>query len=270
MDWFNNLKFKSSSYKNSSLYKTHEIVNYVKCYNYTGGVNVMKKYLLALVGVVLFLVACGNNDNDNFNDTEAFLDDLEDEVEEKAEEPTTDDPLEFVEKGKNGLHLIDGANEYEAKNYYVTDDTNKDGFNIYEDGDFEMRYAIIETENVADVDAEGNKEIQVFGEIINDTEDDYYFDDGTVELKTDEGEESELSFGFNGAGTADQKSKFIDGFSLEYGIPDSFTLKVLEPTIRDFGEAFEEDTGLDEFEDEEELEEYIDEKTVIDEEFHKE
>src|SRR5699024_3395563 len=192
-------------YKNSSLYKTHETVDYVKYYNYIEEVIVMKKYLLVL-GLVLLLIACGNNDNNNFNDTETFLDDLEGEAEEKAEGPTTNDPLEFVEEGKDGLHLIDGANEYEAKNYYVTDNTDEDGFNIYEDGDFEMRYAIIETENVADVDAEGNKEIQVFGEIINDTKNDYYFDDGTVELKTDEGEESQLSFGFNGAGTADQKS----------------------------------------------------------------
>lgn len=230
--------------------------------------ELVKKYLFVIMAS-LFLVACASNDNDNFNNDEAFLNDLEDEAEEKAEEPTTNDPLEFVEEGKDGLHLIDGANEYEAKSYYATDDTDEDGFNTYEDGDFEMRYAIIETENVADVDAEGNKEIQVFGEIVNETEEDYYFDDGTVELKTDEGEKSELSFGFNGAGEADQKSKFIDGFNLEYDIPDSFTLKVLEPTIRDFGEAFEEDTGLDEFDNEEELKEYIEEKTVIDKEFNK-
>ena len=57
---------------------------------------------------------------------------------------------------------------------------------------------------------------------------------------------------------------------MEYGIPDSFTLKVLEPTIVDFGEAFEEETGLDEYNNEEELEKFMEEKTVIDKEFIKE
>jgi len=85
------------------------------------------------------------------------------------------DPLAFVKEGKNGLHIIDGCIEYEAKNYYVSDDTDEDGFNMYKDGEFEMRYAIIETENVADVEVIGDKELRVFGEIINNTEDDYYF-----------------------------------------------------------------------------------------------
>lgn len=229
----------------------------------------MKKVLVILFGalLVMALAACGS-DEDEESSGNNFVYELEDEAEAEAEEPTTDDPLEFVEEGKDGLHLIDGLNEYEAKNYYVTDDTDDEGFNTYEDGDFEMRYAIIETENVGDVESEGKREIQIFGEIINETEDDYYFDDEVVELKTDDGEKSELSYGLNG--TADQKSKFIDGFSLEYDIPDSFTLTVLDPTVYDFGESFEEDTGLDEFDDEGELEQYMKDKEIIDEEFHKE
>ena len=253
----------------------------------------MRKYILLLIAAV-FLVACGSNEE---VETQEETEDVEEELEENNNdeefsegpymdeedidevygdeyveglERTTDDPLEFVEEGKSGLILIDGFNEYVANSYYVTDDTDEDGFNTYKDGDFEMRYAIIETVNIADVEVEGEEELQIFGEIINDTEDDYRFDDGTVLLRTDENETTELSFGFNGAGQADQKSKFIDGFSLEYGIPDSFTLKVLEPTIVDFGEAFEEETGLDEYNNEEELEKFMEEKTVIDKEFIKE
>ena len=240
----------------------------------------MKKYVL-LIGAAVLLVACGQKENTENNfDEEAFDEQYGDELEELFSEndteeesgaPTTGDPLEFVEEGKDGLRLIDGANEYEAKSYYVTDDTDENGFNTYKDGDFEMRYAIIETENAPEMDEEEReREVQIFGEIINGTEDNYYFDDGTVEIKTNENEESELSFGFNGAGMADQKSKFIDGFNLDYDIPESFTLKVLEPTIRDYGESFEEDTGLDEYDNEEELKEYIEEKTVINKEFHKE
>src|SRR5699024_2116141 len=97
-----------------------------------------------------------------------------------------------------------------------------------------------------------------------------FFDDGIVVLNTDEGEKTELDFGLNDAGEAEQKSKFVDGFSLGYDIPDSITLKVLEPTMIDIGEAFEEETGLDEFNDEDELEQFIEEKTVVDKKFTKE
>jgi len=38
----------------------------------------------------------------------------------------------------------------------------------------------------------------------------------------------------------------------------------------DIGEAFEEETGLDEFNDEDELEQFIEEKTVVDKKFTKE
>jgi len=248
----------------------------------------MKK-LLFIIGMILLLVACSSSSEevetkeDIESDEEEAAEVLEgpyldeedveeiyDDGYEEGLEKTTDDPLEFVEEGKSGLILIDGFNEYVANNYYVTDDTDEDGFNTYEDSGFKMRYAIIETENIADVEVQGSKDLQIFGEIINDTENDYRFDDGIVLLRTDENEKTELRYGFNGAGGANQKSKFVDGFSLEYGIPDSFTLEVLEPTMIDIGEAFEEETGLDEFDNEEELKTFIEENKVIDKEFTKE
>lgn len=239
----------------------------------------MKKTLWLFTAALLLLGACssGNDGAEGINEENNFDEELEEAMEfddeddmGESDEPSTDDPIEFVKEGKDGLILIDGFNEYQAKNYYVTDDTDEDGFNTYEDGEFTMIYAIIETENIAEVDAEGEEELQIFGEIINDTEDDFYFDDETVELITDDNEKAPLDFGLNGAGEADQKSKFIDGFYLEYDIPESFTLKVLDPKVIDWGETFEEDTGLDEYDYESELEDYMEDNAIIDETFHKE
>src|SRR5699024_1929335 len=121
----------------------------------------MKKYILLLIAA-MFLVACGSNeevetqeeteDVEEDNNDEEFLEGPymdEEDIEEvygndyvEGLERTTDDPLEFVEEGKSGLILIDGFNEYVANSYYVTDDTDEDGFNTYKDGSFELRYEI--------------------------------------------------------------------------------------------------------------------------------
>lgn len=225
------------------------------------------------MGVLLLLGACGNNES-NANDAEAdsaddFLNELNEHAEEESDNPTTDDPLEFVEEGKNGLHLVDGLNEYEVKNYYVSDETDKDGFNTYKDGDFELRYAIIETVNVYDGDPDGTEEIQIFGEGINDTDEDFVFDEHMY-IKTDDNEESELSFNLEGAGSADQKSKFVDGFPLDYDTPDSFKLTLIDPSIPDVEEEFF-DEGFELGEEYgEEFDEFEEEYIVIEEEFHKE
>lgn len=211
----------------------------------------MKRLLIVmLMGFGVALVGCGSDEESTATDDEGMI------QEETAEEEdnSTGDPLEFVDKSEKEMTFVDGANEYEILNYYVSDDTDEQGFNIYEDGDFTMRYALVETGNIADVDAEGNKEIQILGEIINDTDQDYNFDENRMFIKTDENEESSLAFGLNGAWKADQKSKFNDSFPLDYDTPDSFTLTLIDPSLegdgddvvfgddwdRKFDEAFEE------------------------------
>lgn len=224
----------------------------------------LKKFLLLLVSVGLIaLSACGNDDG------EASSDEVDQEGYEE-EENATDDPLEFITDGE--LLLEDGANLYELKSYYTNDDTGDDGFNVYEDDGFTFKYAIVETENVAEgIEAEGQKEVQILGEVINETSDNAYFDD--MEIKTDNDEKSELSFGLNGAGEADQRSKFIDGFPLEYDIPDSFTLTLIDPSIQGMLEdKFHEEVEVDysEGNGKEQYEEFLDDNTVIESEFHKE
>src|SRR5699024_10920115 len=189
----------------------------------------MKKVMGIGIMLMVMLVGCGN-------DEEVVQPEEEPIEQEEAQDTSTDDPLEFVNKDSEYDTLIDAANEYEILNYYVSDDTNEQGFNIYEDGDFTMRYALVETENIADVDAKGNKEIQILGEIINDTDQDYNFDENRMFIKTDDNEESSLNFGLNGAWKADQKSKFIDSFPLDYDIPDSFTLTLIDPSLEGDGE----------------------------------
>src|SRR5690625_975217 len=147
----------------------------------------MKKLIGIGIASLVMLVGCGNN--------EEVVQPEEDPIEqEEAQDTSTDDPLEFVNKDSEYDTLIDAANEYEILNYYVSDDTDEQGFNIYEDGDFTMRYALVETENIADVDAEGNKEIQILGEIINDTDETYYFMDRML-IKTDDRKWERLSLG---------------------------------------------------------------------------
>jgi len=227
----------------------------------------MKKLIGIGIASLVMLVGCGNN--------EEVVQPEEDPIEqEEAQDTSTDDPLEFVNKDSEYDTLIDAANEYEILNYYVSDDTDEQGFNIYEDGDFTMRYALVETENIADVDAEGNKEIQILGEIINDTDETYYFMDRML-IKTDDKEVAEVEFGLNGAGAADEKNKFIDYFWLEYDIPESFTFVLADPSFKgDFQDAFEEENSPEYVEEdfpyEEKYKEYMKQHLVIEEEFHKE
>jgi len=227
----------------------------------------MKKLIGIGIASLVMLVGCGNN--------EEVVQPEEDPIEqEEAQDTSTDDPLEFVNKDSEYDTLIDAANEYEILNYYVSDDTDEQGFNIYEDGDSTMRYALVETENIADVDAEGNKEIQILGEIINDTDETYYFMDRML-IKTDDKEVAEVEFGLNGAGAADEKNKFIDYFWLEYDIPESFTFVLADPSFKgDFQDAFEEENSPEYVEEdfpyEEKYKEYMKQHLVIEEEFHKE
>lgn len=228
----------------------------------------MKKFLLMLlvsIGLVV-LSACGNDDK------EASSEEVDQDVTvDEEQENTTDDPLEFITT--DDVLLEDGANLYELESKYVSDDTDDDGFNTYKDGDFEFRYAIVETENVAEgIEGEGNKEVRILGEVINDTEDDAFFDD--MEIKTDQDEKSELSFGLNGAGEADQRSKFIDGFPLEYDIPESFTLTLLDPLEPEMFEDKFEEEYIEEHGDlpedwDKEYGEFLEDYIVIDKEFTK-
>lgn len=241
----------------------------------------MKKVVLLLVSLgLVILSACGNDSDVESTEEKAVENDgIEEEVDPADEGPTTDnpdliedagtdDPIEFIES-QGDLLLQDGANEYEINNIYTSDETDDDGFNTYEDGDFKMRYAIVETENVADnIEDEGNNNLQIVGEINNETDDDYTFDENRFFIKTDENEKSELSFDLNGAGEADQRSKFIDDFPLEYDIPDEFTLTMIDPSLEGEGDdvVFGDDWNR---KFDEAFEEFKDENTVQELEFTK-
>lgn len=226
----------------------------------------MKKFLLMLlvsVGLVA-LSACGNDESSG---EEMSQEEWMNEEYDDAEGSMTDDPLEFITN--DDMLLEDGANLYELKSKYVTDDTDDDGFNVYKDGDFEFRYAVVETENIAEgIEATGSHDIQIMGEIVNDTDKDYFFDERMF-IKTDQKEKSELSFALNGAGEADQRSKFLDGFPLEYDIPDSFTLTLIDPALGDIDSEITE-SGYGEKYQENAYDKFMEDHTVINKEFHKE
>ena len=218
----------------------------------------MKKVLVTgLISLGLVLVGCGESEEEKqAREIEEGLEDLSqvsNEDENETEEATTTDPLEFVDKTTDDMIFIDGANEYIINSYYVSDKTDEKGFNIYEDEGFTLKYALVETKNLADADLEESKEVQIYGEVINDTKDEHYFTD-RMKIKTDDKEVSDVEFGLNGAGAADQKNKFIDYFPLDYETPDSFTFQLVDPSFQG------------DFELEEDTEEHI----VIEKEFTKE
>jgi len=222
----------------------------------------MKKLIGIGIASLVMLVGCGN-------DEEVVQPDDEPIEQEEEQDTSTGDPLEFVNKDSEYDTLIDAANEYVIENYYVSDDTDEQGFNIYEDGDFTMRYALVETENIADVEANGSKQVQIMGEIINDTDQDYNFDKNRLFIKTADKEESSLAFDLNGAWQADQKSKFIDYFPLDYDTPDSFTLTLIDPSLEGDGdEAVFGDDWDRKFD--EAFEKFKEEHTIKELEFHKE
>lgn len=233
-----------------------------------GGWKMKKVLFLMLMSIGLVaLSACGNESETD--DVQADVVSQDEEYDEDMQEQSnvTDDPLEFITN--DDMLLEDGANLYELKSKYVTDDTDDDGFNVYKDGDFEFRYAVVETENIAEgIEATGSHDIQIMGEIVNDTDKDYFFDERMF-IKTDQKEKSELSFALNGAGEADQRSKFLDGFPLEYDIPDSFTLTLIDPALGDMDSEITE-SGYGEKYQENAYDKFMEDHTVINKEFHKE
>ncbi|CEI81251.1 hypothetical protein BN997_01069 [Oceanobacillus oncorhynchi] len=229
----------------------------------------MKKLLFLLVGMMIFLAACEDGDagaeNEEPEDNESELTE-----EEETEDVSTDDPLAFADKtDENAKVLIDGMNEYVIESYYVSDDTDEQGFNTYEDGEFLMRYAIVETENIAEAEVQGERRLMILGEIINNTDQDYHFDKNRFFIKTDENEESSLSFDLNGAWRANQKSKFIDDFPLEYDIPEAFALTIIDPSLEGDGDdaVFGDDWGR---KFDEAFEEFKEEHLIVELEFHRE
>lgn len=173
----------------------------------------MRKIVLMIT--VLFIVGCSNT-----------LEEMNDDIDTEEGTKDTSDPLEFVDKKEDDVILIDGTNEYVIKDYYVNDKTDNQGFNVYEDGEFTLRYALVEIENIADVEIKADKEIRIIGEIINNSDDDYNLDESIV-IKTDEKEVSKVQFGLNGA--AQEKKKFNDRFPLEHDVPESLILTILDP-----------------------------------------
>lgn len=221
----------------------------------------MKKALL-LMGITVGLGACGNDD------TDAVEEPSEDVMADEEEQQETGDPLKFIES-EGDLILRDGANEYGMKHIYTSDETNEDGFTTYEDGNFEMKYAIVHVQNSPSADQkEGDEKLLFIGEVDNGTKDNYYFNERIL-VKTDEKEKSEVEFGLNGAGDSDQRSKFIDNIPLEYDIPEKFTLEMLDPSIQgDLDDAVFGDDWDRPFD--EAFEEFKKENTVQQLEFHKE
>lgn len=195
----------------------------------------MKRLLLA-IGITLLLVACGGETTSQEEQPVPEGDDMAQP--EETEPVTTDDPLEFADKTTEDMVFVDGANEYIIENYYVNDETDERGFNTYEEDGFTFRYALVETANLADAEQgeEPEREIQIFGEVINDTDVDHYFIDRLL-IKTDDNEATSVQFGLNGAGAANEKNKFNDKFPLEYEIPESFTFTILDPTFDESDEA---------------------------------
>src|SRR5699024_5308638 len=224
--------------------------------------------LLLASGIVL--AGCGDQAEEAEDNTKP-----DGEVSQADVRETTDDPLEFIDKTKEEMIFIDGANDYIIKSYYASDETDEQSFNIYEEDGFTLRYALVETENISNVESEGSEEVRIYGEIINDTDDTYYFMERML-IKTDDKEVSEVQFGLNGAGAADQKNKFIDYFPLDYENPDSFTFVLADPSFQgDFKDDFEEGY-LVEYTDEEyekyegNFKGYMKDHLVVEMEFHKE
>lgn len=149
----------------------------------------------------------------------------------KQDDSATNDPVLFAEKDSDYDTFVDGKVEYTIKDIYVSDDTDADGFATIENGGFNMRLAMLVIKN-----QDGYNSIGIFGEMVNDSDDDYNFTDA-IELKIDGKKVSDLDFDFKKTPDAHSKEKVIDYFTPNSGMPDNFTIKIYNPLYEKDKEA---------------------------------
>lgn len=116
----------------------------------------MKKYLLMLLSFVLIsLVACGNDEESQTEEQETHEATQQDvEMDDDGMLEQTNDPMEAGGKS-NGVNVFedDWSNIYLVKEWYSNDETDEDGFNTMEFGEYKVKYsvALLEDESEEDV-----------------------------------------------------------------------------------------------------------------------
>jgi len=136
----------------------------------------------------------------------------------------SDDPLEVGSKNASAnmiVHELEGE-DFTVIDWYVTDDTDEDGFNTVDFEGYTVEYAITLVE-----DESGEEFLGVFAEVENGTNYDVQFNDNFLFL-TDNGDQSHLEWGIreNSPGT---KTKFFNHAILEYGAPEEMTAEISAP-----------------------------------------
>ena len=167
----------------------------------------MKKLLFVLL-LSLFLAACGSN------------------------EPTTDAMAVGSKDNKASIIENDYGQTYEIVNWYVSDDTDDEGFNEMDFKGYKVKFSM-----AAVKDEEGNEYIGFFAETENTTDRPVHYN-GDMEIVTDN---QDQTYNDDGIGSSEPGVK-IKGFSaapLEYGTPESFTV-TFEPPYLDNNGSYSE------------------------------
>lgn len=199
--------------------------------------------LLLLMGLVLVLGACGNDEDaepeqkdENDMSQAEWAEEHGDEFEGESESKSSD-PMEVGNKNDEHDTLVDGATEYKVIERYVTDETDEDGFNTIDfDGYiFNFSLALVEDQN-------GEHSIAMFGESENTTDEVVQFN-ADIEVVTDQQDQTNTQQGF-GKSKPNVKMKGYDILPLEYGEPGSFTATI-EPPMTEVGDETYEDFDIE-------------------------
>lgn len=178
--------------------------------------NKMKaKQLLLAIGCmgILTLGACSNDEKQEAEPSQE---------QPAAQEaiPTTDDPMEAGNKSA-GFKAYESSptEQSEILGWYVSDKTDKDGFNVIETNGVTMKFAVVETK-----DSMGDSDIHIFGERTNDTDKEIVMD--SIEVFTDKRETADTGTGYGGGLEPQEVAKFSELLFFENGMPDSFEMSI--------------------------------------------
>ena len=180
------------------------------------------KRILLLLGVVLLLTACGNDE------TEETSAEPVEETDETVQVEATSNAMDFADKTNNFTVYDEYLYDYETIARYTHDKEDDRGINEITFDDVTFRFGVLAVEE----EDTGDQYIVLAGEAENNTEETVYFAPH-AEVVTSEQEQSES---YN-EGVGDMKPTVIkDAFSMipiERGVPDSFEIIIYPPYTDD-------------------------------------
>lgn len=186
-----------------------------------------------MIASALLLAACGSNDTEKAEEPVAV-----DQVDESAEGEVmdvTDDPMEAGNKnGKIEVFNDDFDYTYLIKEWYSTDDTDEDGFNIMDFDGYEVKYSMALMENT-----EGENVIGVFAETENNTDKVVQYNMDLEMITGNQEQTSSDSLYGIGSSNPGVKTKGFILVELDYDAPESFVV-TFEPPWEDEGGSNED------------------------------